>query len=354
MKPTDRSIAPAWRMSTQAWISLLLLGLVLWFAITSTSLILELAAVLFGAVLVTLGLHPLVSYLARKRIPRGLGVMIAYILILGVFALLGDLLVPVFSTEINLLQANGPELAKTVSDYLSNTPLLSHLLPSADGLVQMLTQRIDTLFQALFTALAGIGGLAVDIIIVLILAYFITTDPDAGNRIIRTWFPVYLQDRMRLVAEKVRVRLTRWIAAQFIFILYFSLLFSITLALFKIPFALAIGILGGLLGVIPYIGGMIATVLAVLIALTVKPILALWVFLIFGTISQIQAHILAPAIYGKATEINPAVALVALLIGAKSGGFIGVLFAIPVAVVLTAILSEVMTILIPEQGSLVS
>jgi predicted PurR-regulated permease PerM len=345
MKLPNRFVSQPWRISAQAWISLLLLGLVLWFTITHTRLIVELSALLFGSFLLSLGLHPLVSFLAKRRIPRGVGVIISYILILGVFALLGDLLVPVFNREISLLQTSGPDLAKSISNYLSNTPLLNHFLPSVDSLGQMLTQRIDTLFQTLVTAVAGVGGLAIDVLIVLFLTYFISTDPDAGNRLINTWFPDHLQDRIHLVVKNVRQRLSRWVAAQLFFIVYFTSLFSITLALLKVPFAFAIGLLGGILGIIPYVGGLVAMVLAILIALTVKPILALWIFIIFGGINEIQAHILAPAIYGKATEINTSLALISLLIGARLAGFVGVLFSIPVAVVLTAVLSEVQAIM---------
>jgi predicted PurR-regulated permease PerM len=343
-KLSDRFTPDSWRISKQAWLGLLALVLVSYFTITHTRLILEIAADIFGAILISLAFHPLHSFLAKKGIPRSIGVGISYILILGVLALLGDLLVPLFSTEIDLFKTKGPDFLNSISDFISSVPILHNLIPSTNNLSQIFTQRLDTLVQTTFATLINIGTLLVDAVIVLILVYFFSTDPGIAKRIIRKWTPDHLQDTILIVAENVRQRLTRWVNAQMFFVLYFTATYSITMALFKIPFAFAIGLLGGLFGIIHYVGAYIATILAILVALTVKPIYALWIFLIFAAINEVQGHILAPAIYGRATKINTALALLALFVGAELAGIVGAFFAIPVTVVLTAIVSELQTI----------
>jgi predicted PurR-regulated permease PerM len=334
----------SWQISTKAWLALFALVIISYFTITHTKLILEIAADIFGAILISLAFHPMIKFLAKKGIPRSIGVGVSYILILGVLALLGDLLVPLFSTEIDLLKTNGPELLASISNSISSIPILHNLIPSTSNLSGVLSQRLDTLVQTTFTTLINIGTLLVDAVIVLILVYFFSTDPAMAKRLIRKWSPEHLKDTILIVAESVHQRLTRWVGAQIFFVLYFTATYSITLALFKIPFAFAIGLLGGLFGIIHYLGAYIATILAVLVALTVKPIDALWVFLIFAAINEIQGHILAPAIYGRVTQINVAVALLALFVGAELAGIVGAFFAIPVMVVVTAIVSELQTI----------
>ena len=75
-------------------------------------------------------------------------------------------------------------------------------------------------------------------------------------------------------------------------------------------------------------------------ALTVDPWLAVWVILLYAVVVQVQSHLVAPAFYGRAMHLHPAAVLVALLIGAKAKGIIGVFFAVPVAVVLLTLLQE--------------
>jgi predicted PurR-regulated permease PerM len=117
--------------------------------------------------------------------------------------------------------------------------------------------------------------------------------------------------------------------------------FSIGLSLLNVPFAITIGVVGGVLELVPYLGGTIAVMLAVLSALTVDPVLVIWVILFHIVVVEIEAHIVAPSVYGRVTGLHPAGVLIALLIGAKAMGLVGVLFAVPAAVVLLAVMQEI-------------
>jgi predicted PurR-regulated permease PerM len=94
------------------------------------------------------------------------------------------------------------------------------------------------------------------------------------------------------------------------------------------------------LEVIPYLGGLTAVVLAVLSALTVRPLLAVWVVLFYLAVAELEAHVIQPALYGRITGLHPAVVLGALLLGVKLGGIAGVLFSVPLAVVIVSLLKE--------------
>lgn len=83
-------------------------------------------------------------------------------------------------------------------------------------------------------------------------------------------------------------------------------------------------------------GGLVAVTLAVLSALTVNPLLAVWAVLLHLVVSFIEGHVIAPAFFGRVIGLHPAVVLVALLVGAKAAGIVGVLFAVPTAVVVSA------------------
>ncbi len=65
--------------------------------------------------------------------------------------------------------------------------------------------------------------------------------------------------------------------------------------------------------------------------------LALAVVLLYVALATVESHIVAPFLYGRAIGLRSAGVLVALLVGAKAGGIIGVFFSVPVAVVITAV-----------------
>jgi len=143
-----------------------------------------------------------------------------------------------------------------------------------------------------------------------------------------------------VVVAGLRQRLSRWVWAQAAIALYFALIFSAGLALLGVPFALTIGLVGGVLEIVPYLGGITATLLAITSALTVSPWLALWVVVLYVVVVEIEAHIVAPALYGRVVGLHPALILVALVTGAKAKGILGIFFAVPILVVLTALLEE--------------
>jgi predicted PurR-regulated permease PerM len=120
----DKLTPPPWRISLQAWIGLLALGLGLWLTITYAGLLLEVAWVLFGALLLTLAIRPLADALVRWHIPRGLTVLGVYAGLGGALVLLGDLLEPVISAEVARLQAQGPALLQEALSRVATTPLL--------------------------------------------------------------------------------------------------------------------------------------------------------------------------------------------------------------------------------------
>ena len=101
-----------------------------------------------------------------------------------------------------------------------------------------------------------------------------------------------------------------------------------------VPYAFALGLAAGLMELIPYVGGLIVTALAILVALSVSPWLALGVLALYLVVSTIEANILYPKVVGDIVGLHPLVIIIALFIGAEVCGVMGALLAVPFTVVL--------------------
>ncbi len=330
----------SWRFSLQAWLALLGLGVSLWLVISYGALLLELVWILFGAFLLSLAIRPLADALARRHIPRGLTVLGVYLALLALLAGLGTLLVPVVSAEVNLLRANGPDLLQKALAQLAAIPGLGRWVPSLDSLTQSVVQYTTTLFPTVLSTVAGVGEITINLLVVLVLAYFFAADASLGSRLLQNLMPKVYQPQAVDFVSRLRFRLTRWVWAQLAIAVYFAVAYGIGASLLGVPFASTIALVGGVLEIIPYVGGVVAMTLGVLSALTVTPWLAVWLFVLYLVIAQVQSHIVAPAFYGRAMDLHPAAVLIALLIGAKTLGLLGVFFAVPVTVVLLTFLSD--------------
>jgi predicted PurR-regulated permease PerM len=342
-----QSDAPPWRLNLPTWLGLLALGLAFWLIINHTGLLLEVLWVLFGAVLLSLAIRPLAERLARWRVPRDLTVLGVYAILAAVLTLVGYLLAPILSTEVAHLRSGGPDLLQAAATRLAAIPLLGRLLPSADTLAQSLSQRLDVMVSAALGTAASIGSLALDVLLVLVLAYFFVTDRTLGRRLLRDWSPRRYRPQVDAIVASASQRLTRRLWAQVAIASYFALVFSVGLTLLGVPFAFSIGLMGGILEIIPYLGGAVAVSLATVSALTVKPLLALWVILFYAIVVEVEPHLVAPTFYGRVMGLHPVVVLLALAVGTKAQGVLGVLFAVPVMVVLGVIIQEARKALAP-------
>jgi predicted PurR-regulated permease PerM len=99
-------------------------------------------------------------------------------------------------------------------------------------------------------------------------------------------------------------------------------------------FAVFFGAFYGLMELIPYVGPVLGAAPPVLIALFEDPLTAVWLVLLFVALQQLEGHVVAPLVFGRALRINPLLVIFALLFGAHLFGVIGALVALPVAAML--------------------
>jgi predicted PurR-regulated permease PerM len=343
-------VQPASRLSLRVWLGLLALGLTLWLIIKYNSLIAEIIWLLLGSLILSLAVRPIADWLGHRRVPRGIAALVAYLFIAGVIVLLVTTLSPIIVMEAKRLQTGGISLPQAVLTQLVRIPLIGPLLPSTSVLVQDIVQRLGTLAQAGLMALSRVSDLLVDILITLVTAYFLVAERDLLARSIGRWMPVGHRERVEATLELIEHRLTRWLWAQTALAAFFAVTFGLSLLALGVPFALTIGLLGGVLEVVPFLGGLVAVLLGSLSALTVSPILALWVVVIYIVIAQVEDRVLRPVFYGRIVGLHPVIVLLALFVGVRTGGIIGLIFAIPLAVIATTLGEEARLHLVNRTG----
>jgi predicted PurR-regulated permease PerM len=115
---------------------------------------------------------------------------------------------------------------------------------------------------------------------------------------------------------------------------------GVGLKLIGVPYAPSLGVIAGILEVVPYVGGFITVILAVLSAATVGVPQVIAVIILYVVLVNIESHVLAPLLYGKALGLPPVAILLALLAGVELLGILGALLAIPLTVIIWAIGEE--------------
>ena len=112
------------------------------------------------------------------------------------------------------------------------------------------------------------------------------------------------------------------------------------LVIFKVPNAMSLALFGALVDVIPFVGGFLVIIPAVLSALPLGVAVAGTLFLLQLIYMEFESRILVPRIYGQVLRLPPTAVILALLAGGTLMGIIGALLALPIAAGLLMMLEE--------------
>lgn len=312
------------RAGRYAWALLGATGVavLLWFVVSRLAVVVvPLLLALFPAA----ALAPLVAWLVRHRVPRGLA---ALLVLLGLLAVVGGLVtavVPAFVAQL-------PALADSVSRSLRELqPLLNRLpgVPPGAGL-QELVQRVVSVSpgrEAVSRAL-GVTRSALDILggllLLLVALFFYLYE---GGRMAGTAISVLPRQHRapaRELGDRVWQTLGDFVRAQSVVATVDAVLIGIGLALLGVPLALPLAVLIFLGGFLPYIGATVTGLLAVLVALADGGLtLALAVLALVVGVQTLEGNVIEPLITGRMVQLRPFVVIVAVAAGATLLGVLG-------------------------------
>jgi predicted PurR-regulated permease PerM len=106
------------------------------------------------------------------------------------------------------------------------------------------------------------------------------------------------------------------------------------------PYALVLAIMAGLLEIIPYVGPIVSAIVAASISFLHGPVTGLLVLALFALAQQLEGYVIAPLVMKKAVGLNPVVVILAILIGAKLGGVMGVIISVPIATMVSEVAGD--------------
>lgn len=313
------------RFATYAVITLALIG--------TGWLLLELVDLLlltFAAVVLAAVFDSMAHQIGRlTRLPRGLALTLAILLLLGVL--------------VGIFAAFGAQLAREFDTIRQQIPVALGAIEArldAWGLGEQVRTLAKSGASDLSSVLRGAGGYAIqagsglaDFALVFVGAIFFAIQPGCYRAGLLLLLPKRAEGVAHKALDDVTVALKGWMVGQLVSMIVVATLTWAGLALLGVPAAGGLGLIAGLLDIIPFVGPIIAAVPAVILAFTVSPATALWTIGLFLLIQQIQGNILQPLIQKHAVDVPPAVLLFAVAGAGILFGMLGVLLAAPLTVV---------------------
>ncbi len=277
-------------------------------------------------------LYPCVRMLEKKGVRSGLAKGIVIITVLCVIVLLFSITIPlVYDQLISLSKIIGDVINDVSNKFSINLGSFQNTInTSLDKLINNVGDYISKgAIQILSTS---IGILTKTIIITIVSIYFLIDMDKIRNR--AKLILKRINKRSFLYVKAVDDELENYLLGLVIFMAIQLVEYSLLFGIVGHPNWLLLGILASLTTVIPYFGGLATNIIAVILASVVSPKLFVATMIICLIFPNIDGYIISPKVYGKTNNINPVWSIFAVFAGGALYGFLGILIALPLYLVL--------------------
>lgn len=327
--------------------------------------------VLFLAFFIAVVMDTNVRWLERRGVPRGIAVLMLYLVFLGIAIFLLVSLIPIVASQ---LQDIAGFINHSADAFLLNPNIQIPFL--SDGMNERLTavtqnalqqmgikDRASALFQfgqnlqlmaqnslAFAVQIAGsVFNFMVTLIIILVLAFFIQMEREKLSDFMRSVLPRDYRGYYDSKSEAIYQKISQWFHGQLILCCAIGLLVFVALKILGMPYAQTLALLAGFTEFIPYAGPLIAAAPAVLIALSQYGFVwAAVIAVVYYVIQICENNLLVPLIMKHAVGLSPIAIIFGMLVGVSFPDtvhpVVGIILAVPTTAVITIFVQDFYTL----------
>jgi predicted PurR-regulated permease PerM len=292
------------------------------------------------AAFAALAIDPVVSWLVRRGLRRGLAVLAVVVVGLVLAALVLATLVPVLVEQGRQLIVSAPDLLERLraSEFFQWADARFDVIDRAKQLVGSqaagAAAPMFAFVQDVFTAV--IGAVTVIALTVFMLLF--------GSRLLDgalQWVAPTERPRYVDLGEQIRRSVGGYVGGAVIIALVGGIVTAVATALLGVPYFLPLGLTMAALGILPYIGSVVGGILVVGVTFLTSGlkagVIALAIFLVY---QQVENHILQPVVQRKTIKMSPLVIVVVMLVGTALWGLMGALLSLPIAGAIQVLLED--------------
>jgi predicted PurR-regulated permease PerM len=303
----------------------------------------SLLSILMLAVFFATALDPMVTGLVNRGLRRGFAVFVVALGVLALFAGFVAVIFPPIDREINSLINAIPGYLNDLrnkSTYLGKLENKYHIIEKVKSWIN--ANKAGTLDlngilgagKAVFSLLTGtLAGIALTF-------YFVANMPGIKNFAYHL-VPVRRRPRVSELTDRILAQVGKYVIGQMIIASIAGFFTWVWAMAWSIPYPAALGMVVALFGLVPVVGSSIGGAVVTLVALTVSLKVAIFTLVYYVAARLAEDYLIAPRVNRRTVDVHPMVTILAVLVGAALFGIVGALVAIPAAVAIRLIATEV-------------
>lgn len=296
----------------------------LWFLYFIRDIVLQ----LFVALLLVSILNPFVNKLSKFKIPKGVSVLLSYVLIFGSFGL--------------AIASVLPPLVEQTTNFANNFPVYLHNLGvenyASEEVLKQLVSQLGSVPSQIIKAGFSLFGNILSILTVAIFAFYLLLIRDKFDNNLEFLFGKEKIKNVINLINTLEKKLGGWARGQFLLMLTIGLLSYTGFIILGIPYALPLALLAGIFEIVPYIGPIIAAIPAIILGFSISPFLGFAAVGLAILIQQLENYVFVPKVMEKSTGVSPIITLLSLAIGFRLAGIVGMIISIPIVIIIQTII----------------
>ena len=290
---------------------------------------------------------PLVNWLARHRVPRGVASILGVIVVALAVVLLFSLIIPLFFAQMTDLLRDLParisemgswlaelerqhDILKQIGEYVDTGSLVSSLQSILSGLVSALLGAIS---NGLVPAVSNIASAVFTVFLGLVFAFWLVCDYPRINDEICLVLGARRSENYRVTLAVVSRSVGGYLRSTLIDSIIQGSLACVGFMLAGHPYAGLMGVLSGVLNFVPVVGPSISAIVATGVALFYSPAMAFWTMVAAMVAQNVTDNLIVPRINQSTMQIHPVLSLLAIMIGSAVMGPLGMVVAIPLCAI---------------------
>ncbi|ETT65793.1 MULTISPECIES: AI-2E family transporter [Paenibacillus] len=298
-------------------------------------------------------LNPLVDRLEkRSRVKRAYGIVILYLIIMGIITLVLLMVIPIIRTQLMGLIDNFPVYSEQIQEeflQLTGSELFNKIQSSVGTDLSDITSKVTTWATTfLNNAVSGVGsfvGTLTEIVLAVVttpfILFYLLRDgkrlPDYLMRLI----PTALRPQSRMVMQEMNNQIASYIRGQIIVSCCIGALLYIGYLIIGLEYSLVLAIVAACTAVVPYLGPAIAITPALIVAMVTSPFMLLKMVIVWTAVQLIEGKFISPQIMGKSLRIHPITIIFVIIFAGKMFGVLGIILAVPGYAVLKVVMTHI-------------
>lgn len=297
--------------------------------------------------------HSIFGSLKSQKLKRGLSLVSALILVVGIVNIVMFLVIPELGNTLVSLSNSVPSFMNGVSakaeQLFQENPQIIEWLESIEVNWQSIVNSLVNFFRnGAGNVLGSTVNMAVNIasgvatfFIGFVFSLYILIEKEKLGRqakmILAAFLPDKYYDSTVSIASLTYTTFANFLSGQCIEAVILGTMFFVSMSLFRFPYALLIGVLIAFTALIPIFGAFIGCIIGTFLILMVSPIQALWFIVLFNVLQQLEGNLIYPKVVGGSVGLPSMWVLVAVTLGGSTMGVAGMLIFIPLTSVIYAL-----------------